>query len=157
MKGHSNNKVKGIVTKIENKLINTLGTTLEDATNDEIYKAAAGCIRDDIMTQWAASRKKVEDTGAKKLYYMSAEFLMGRAFSNNLINEGLYNDYKAAFEQMGIDFDVIVDEEQDAGLGNGGLGRLAACFLESLATLNLPVIGCGIRYEFGLFKQKIID
>ena len=72
MKGHSNNKVKGIVTKIENKLINTLGTTLEDATNDEIYKAAAGCIRDDIMTQWAASRKKVEDTGAKKLYYMSA-------------------------------------------------------------------------------------
>ena len=157
MKAVSSNKVKDIITKIENKLINTLGTTLEDATNDDIYKAAAGCIRDDIMAKWADSRKKVEDTGAKKLYYMSAEFLMGRAFSNNLINAGLYDDYRQAFERMGIDFDVITDEEQDAGLGNGGLGRLAACFLDSLATLDLPVMGCGIRYEFGLFKQKIID
>ena len=157
MKAVSSNKVKDIITKIENKLINTLGTTLEDATNDDIYKAAAGCIRDDIMTKWAAGRKKVDDKGAKRLYYMSAEFLMGRAFSNNLINAGIYEDYRQAFERMGIDFDVITDEEQDAGLGNGGLGRLAACFLDSLATLDLPVMGCGIRYEFGLFKQKIID
>ena len=157
MKAVSSNKVKDIITKIENKLINTLGTTLEDATNDDIYKAAAGCIRDDIVTEWTVSRKQVEDTGAKKLYYMSAEFLMGRAFSNNLINAGLYREYREAFEKLGIDFDVVADEEQDAGLGNGGLGRLAACFLDSLATLDLPVMGCGIRYEFGLFKQKIID
>ncbi len=150
-------RIDGIIEKIQNKLINALGTTLEDATNDDLYKAAAGCIRDEIMTTWAAGRKKAEDQGAKRLYYMSAEFLMGRAFSNNLINKGLYQDYREAFKKIGIDFDMIVEEESDAGLGNGGLGRLAACFLDSLATQNLPVIGCGIRYEFGLFQQKIID
>lgn len=151
------NRIDGIIEKIQNKLINALGTTLEDATNDDLYKAAAGCIRDEIMTTWAAGRKKTEEQRAKRLYYMSAEFLMGRAFSNNLINKGLYQDYREAFKKIGIDFDRIVEEESDAGLGNGGLGRLAACFLDSLATQNLPVIGCGIRYEFGLFQQKIID
>lgn len=148
---------KEIVKRIESKLIHSLGTTLEAATNDEIYKAAAGCIREDIMTAWANGRKKVQEQGVKKLYYMSAEFLMGRAFSNNLINEGLYEAYRAAFWEMGIDFDQIADEENDAGLGNGGLGRLAACFLDSLSTMKLPTIGCGIRYEYGMFRQKIVD
>ncbi len=146
-----------IIKKIENKLINALGTTLEDATNDEIYKAAAGCIRDEIMMLWAAGKKKAEEQGVKRLYYMSAEFLMGRAFSNNLINLGVYWDYREAFQKLGIDFEVIADEETEAGLGNGGLGRLAACFLDSLATQSFPVVGCGIRYEFGLFRQKIMD
>ena len=82
---------------------------------------------------------------------------MGRAFSNNLINLGLYETYKAAFWEMGIDFDAITDEENDAGLGNGGLGRLAACFLDSLSTMELPAVGCGIRYEYGMFRQKIVD
>lgn len=146
-----------IIKKIENKLINALGTTLEDATNDEIYKAAAGCIRDEIMMLWAAGKKKAEEQGVKRLYYMSAEFLMGRAFSNNLINLGVYWDYREAFQKLGLDFEVIADEETEAGLGNGGLGRLAACFLDSLATQSFPVVGCGIRYEFGLFRQKIMD
>lgn len=157
MNKNGSNRIDRIIQKVENKLINALGTTLEDATNDDIYKATAGCIRDEIMMTWAAGRKKMEDQGVKRLYYMSAEFLMGRAFSNNLINKNRYLDYRKAFEKMGIDFDVIADEERDAGLGNGGLGRLAACFLDSLATQNLPVIGCGIRYEFGLFRQKIVD
>ena len=117
-----------IIKRIENKLIHSLGTTVSEAANDEIYKAAAQCIREDIMTAWADSRKRVQEQGVKKLYYMSAEFLMGRAFSNNLINQGLYEVYKTAFWEMGLDFDAITDEENDAGLGNGGLGRLAACF-----------------------------
>ena len=143
--------------RIENKLIHALGRTISEATNDEIYKAAAECIRDDIMISWADSRKRVQEQGVKKLYYMSAEFLMGRAFSNNLINQGLYEAYREAFWEMGLDFDKITDEENDAGLGNGGLGRLAACFLDSLSTMELPVLGCGIRYEYGMFRQKIVD
>lgn len=148
---------KQIVQRIKSKLIHALGTTIGEATNDEIYKAAAECIREDIMTSWADSRRRVQEQGAKKLYYMSAEFLLGRAFSNNLINLGLYETYKAAFWEMGIDFDVITEEENEAGLGNGGLGRLAACFLDSLSTMELPAVGCGIRYEYGMFRQKIVD
>lgn len=148
---------KQIVQRIKSKLIHALGTTIGEATNDEIYKAAAECIRKDIMTSWADSRRRVQEQGAKKLYYMSAEFLLGRAFSNNLINLGLYETYKAAFWEMGIDFDVITEEENEAGLGNGGLGRLAACFLDSLSTMELPAVGCGIRYEYGMFRQKIVD
>lgn len=98
---------KQIVQRIKSKLIHALGTTIGEATNDEIYKAAAECIREDIMTSWADSRRRVQEQGAKKLYYMSAEFLLGRAFSNNLINLGLYETYKAAFLEMGIDFDAI--------------------------------------------------
>lgn len=143
--------------RIENKLIHALGRTISEATNDEIYKAAAECIRDDIMISWADSRKRVQEQGVKKLYYMSAEFLMGRAFSNNLISQGLYEAYREAFWEMGLDFDKITDEENDAGLGNGGLGRLSACFLDSLSTMELPVLGCGIRYEYGMFRQKIVD
>ena len=148
---------KQIVQRIKSKLIHALGTTIGEATNDEIYKAAAECIREDIMTSWADSRRRVQEQGAKKLYYMSAEFLLGRVFSNNLINLGLYETYKAAFWEMGIDFDVITEEENEAELGNGGLGRLAACFLDSLSTMELPAVGCGIRYEYGMFRQKIVD
>lgn len=146
-----------IVQRIKSKLAHSLGTTIGEATNDEIYKAAAQCVREDIMIAWADSRKRVQEQRTKKLYYMSAEFLMGRAFSNNLINLGLYEKYKEAFLEMGLDFDAITDEENDAGLGNGGLGRLAACFLDSLSTMELPTVGCGIRYEYGMFRQKIVD
>ena len=125
---------KQIVKRIENKLIHALGRTISEASNDEVYKAAAECIKEDIMTSWAKSRKRVQEQGAKKLYYMSAEFLMGRAFSNNLINLGLYETYQAAFKEMEIDFDEVIDEENDAGLGNGGLGRLAACFFAANAS-----------------------
>ena len=105
---------KQIVQRIKSKLIHALGTTIGEATNDEIYKAAAECIREDIMTSWADSRRRVQEQWAKKLYYMSAEFLLGRAFSNNLINLGLYETYKAAFLEMGIDFDAITEEEKEA-------------------------------------------
>lgn len=141
--------------RIENKLIHALGRTISEATNDEIYKAAAECIRDDIMISWADSRKRVQEQGVKKLYYMSAEFLMGRAFSNNLISQGLYEAYREAFWEMGLDFDKITDEENDAGLGNGGLGRLAACFLDSLSTMELPVLGCGIDMNMECFVRKL--
>ena len=148
---------KKIAERIRGKLVHAFGTSISEATNDEIYKAAAECIREDIMKAWADSRKKVQEQGVKKLYYMSAEFLMGRSFSNNLINQGVYEAYRTAFREMGIDFEVIIDEENDAGLGNGGLGRLAACFLDSLSTMDLPAVGCGIRYEYGMFRQKIVD
>ena len=109
---------KQIVQRIENKLIHALGTTISEATNDEIYKAAAECIREDIMTSWADSRKRVQEQGAKKLYYMSAEFLMGRAFSNNLINLGLYETYTAAYCATGTETEAITDAENDPRLPN---------------------------------------
>jgi starch phosphorylase len=146
-----------IVQNIIGKLKRHFGKTLENATKDELYKASAICIRDNIMDQWLAANEQVEKRGLKQVYYMSAEFLMGRAYINNMVNLGLLEQYKAAFQELGLELNEIANQETDAGLGNGGLGRLAACFLESLATLDLPAIGCGIRYEYGLFKQKIID
>lgn len=141
--------------RIENKLIHALGRTISEATNDEIYKAAAECIRDDIMTSWADSRKRVQEQGVKKLYYMSAEFLMGRAFSNNLINQGLYEAYREAFWEMGLDFDKITDEENDAGLGNGGLGRLAACFWIHFLRWNFQYLDAGSDMNMECFVRKL--
>lgn len=150
-------KAHTIVEEIKGKLKRHYGKSLEEATKEELYKASAYCIRDQIMDQWVSSREKIDAEGLKQIYYMSAEFLMGRAYTNNLINLGLGKEYEEAFKEIGIDIHEIADQERDAGLGNGGLGRLAACFLESLASLELPAMGCGIRYEYGLFKQKIID
>ncbi|MBC3517312.1 glycogen/starch/alpha-glucan phosphorylase [Neobittarella massiliensis] len=146
-------EVKNIVGKLKRHF----GKTLENATKEELYKASAICIRDEIIDKWVAANAQVEKRGLKRVYYMSAEFLMGRAYTNNLVNLGLKERYQKAFSSLGLDLDDIAWQERDAGLGNGGLGRLAACFLESLATLDLPAIGCGIRYEHGLFRQKIVD
>ena len=107
------------------------------------------------MTTGLPPRKHMTKTDAKMVYYMSMEFLMGRALGNNLINMTAYKEVKEALDEMGIDLNVIEDQEPDAALGNGGLGRLAACFLDSLATLGYPAYGCGIRYRYGMFKQKI--
>ncbi|MGN8938837.1 glycogen/starch/alpha-glucan phosphorylase [Bittarella sp. HCP28S3_D9] len=145
------------VKAIAGKLKRHFGKTLENATREELYKASAMCIRDEVVDKWTAANAAVEKKGLKKVYYMSAEFLMGRAYINNLVNLGLLERYKTAFESLGLDIEEVASQERDAGLGNGGLGRLAACFLESLATLDLPAMGCGIRYEYGLFKQRIID
>ncbi|MGI6030083.1 MAG: glycogen/starch/alpha-glucan phosphorylase [Eubacteriales bacterium] len=153
----SQSKSQKIVENIKGKLKRHFGKNLADATKEELYKASALCIRDDIMDQWLRSREKCDAKGLKRVYYMSAEFLMGRAYTNNLINLNQQEEYREAFESIGVDIREIAGQERDAGLGNGGLGRLAACFLESLATLDLPAMGCGIRYEYGLFKQKIID
>ena len=146
-----------IVENIRGKIKRHFGRELENASQEELYKASALCIRDDIMDKWSRTKQKIIQDGLKTVYYMSAEFLMGRAYTNNLINMNLEEEYQEAFRMIGLDLKTIADQEKDAGLGNGGLGRLAACFLDSLATLKLPAMGCGIRYEYGLFKQKIVD
>lgn len=142
---------------IEEKLMHHFGTTLDSATKYQIYDACASVIRDEIMEKWTKSQDIVQENKSKKLYYFSVEFLIGRLLGNNLINALEKDLYKETLKDIGINLNEIEEMEADAGLGNGGLGRLAACFLDSLTSLNLPVIGCGIRYEYGLFKQKIVD
>ena len=130
---------------------------IEEASKQQIFQAVSYAVKDIIMDDWFETQSKYEEENVKTVYYMSMEFLMGRALGNNLINMTAYTEVKKALDEMGIDLNVIEDEEPDAALGNGGLGRLAACFLDSLATLNYPAYGCGIRYRYGMFKQKIKD
>ena len=129
--------------------------TIDEATPQQLFQAVSYAVKDVIFDDWFATQKAYDEADAKTVYYMSMEFLMGRALGNNLINMKAYKGVKEALSEMGIDLDVIEDQEPDAALGNGGLGRLAACFLDSLATLNYPAYGCGIRYRYGMFKQKI--
>ena len=131
--------------------------TIDEATPQQIFQAVSYAVKDVIIDEWIATQKAYDEADAKTVYYMSMEFLMGRALGNNLINLTAYKEVKEALEEMEIDLNVIEDQEPDAALGNGGLGRLAACFLDSLATLNYPAYGCGIRYRYGMFKQKIKD
>ena len=128
---------------------------LEEATPQQIYQAVAYSVKDDIIDNWIETHKAYEKQDKKMVYYMSMEFLMGRALGNNMINLLCYNDVRETLEELGLDLNLIEDQEPDAALGNGGLGRLAACFLDSLATLGYPAYGCGIRYRYGMFKQKI--
>ena len=130
---------------------------VEEASKQQIFQAVSYAVKDIIMDDWFETQNKYEEENVKTVYYMSMEFLMGRVLGNNLINMTAYTEVKEALDEMGIDLNVIEDEEPDAALGNGGLGRLAACFLDSLATLNYPAYGCGIRYRYGMFKQKIKD
>ena len=131
--------------------------TMEEATEQQIFQAVCYAVKDAIIDSWMSTKKEIEKTDPKTVYYMSMEFLMGRALGNNLINLTYYDEVKEALEELGCDLNAIEDEERDAALGNGGLGRLAACFLDSLATLGYPAYGCGIRYRYGMFKQKIED
>ncbi len=131
--------------------------TLDEASEQQIFQAVSYAIKDTIIDNWLATQKAYDDQDPKIVYYMSMEFLMGRALGNNLINLQAYEDVKEALEELGLDLNVIEDQEPDAALGNGGLGRLAACFLDSLATLNYAAYGCGIRYRYGMFKQEIRD
>ena len=128
---------------------------IEEATPQQIFQAVSYAVKDIIIDDWLATQAEYRKQDAKTVYYMSMEFLMGRALGNNLINMTAYKEVKEALEEMNIDLNAIEDQEPDAALGNGGLGRLAACFLDSLATLNYPAYGCGIRYRYGMFKQKI--
>ena len=128
---------------------------IEDATQQQIYQAVAYAVKDFIIDQWIETHKTYKKNKVKFVYYLSMEFLMGRALGNNMINLTFYDEIKEALEEMGLDINLIEDQEPDAALGNGGLGRLAACFLDSLATLGYPAYGCGIRYHYGMFKQKI--
>ena len=129
--------------------------TVEEATQEQLFQAVSYAVKDTIIDQWMESQKAFEEQEPKIVYYLSMEFLMGRALGNNLINLTQYKEVKEALDEMGIDLNVIEDQEPDAALGNGGLGRLAACFLDSLASLGYCAYGCGIRYRYGMFKQKI--
>ena len=129
--------------------------TIEEATQEQIFQAVSYSVKDVIIDNWLATQKAYDEQDPKIVYYMSMEFLMGRALGNNLINLCAYGEVKEALEELGFDLNCIEDQEPDTALGNGGLGRLAACFLDSLATLNYAAYGCGIRYHYGMFKQKI--
>ena len=131
--------------------------TIEEATQEQIFQAVSYTVKDVIIDNWLATQKAYEEQDPKIVYYMSMEFLMGRALGNNLINLCAYGEVKEALEELGFDLNCIEDQEPDPALGNGGLGRLAACFMDSLASLGYAAYGCGIRYRYGMFKQKIED
>ena len=130
---------------------------IEEANQQEVFQAVSYAVKDIIIDKWIATHKQYEKDDPKIVYYMSMEFLMGRALGNNMISLCAYDEIKEALDELGLDINVIEDQEPDAALGNGGLGRLAACFMDSLATLEYPAYGCGIRYKYGMFKQEIKD
>lgn len=143
--------------EIVGKVNRHFGKVMEDATPHMVYTACALTVRDRIMEKWAVSHQTVKKMGAKKLYYLSFEFLMGRLLCTNILNLMQTEEYQHVLNDLGYSLPEIAELENDAGLGNGGLGRLAACFIDSLTTLDLPAYGCTIRYEYGLFRQKIVD
>ena len=134
---------------------NVFRKTVDEATKEQMYQAVAYAVKDVIIDEWIATHKEYEKQDVKTLYYLSMEFLMGRALGNSIISFMAQPDVKEVLEELGFDLNAIEDQEPDPALGNGGLGRLAACFLDSLATLGYPAYGCGIRYRYGMFKQKI--
>ncbi len=131
--------------------------SMEEAAPQQIFQAVSYAVKDAIVDKWMTTQEEYEKQDPKMVYYLSMEFLMGRALGNNIINLQAYEPVKEALEELGVDINAIEDQEPDAALGNGGLGRLAACFLDSLATLGYPAYGCGIRYRYGMFKQQIRD
>lgn len=143
--------------EVKNNIKNLYRKTIEEATGQQIFQAVSLAVKETIIDYWLETQAAMEKEDPKTVYYMSMEFLMGRALGNNLINMTAYKEVKEALDEMGIDLNAVEDEEPDAALGNGGLGRLAACFLDSLSTLGYPAYGCGIRYRYGMFKQKIKD
>jgi len=148
---------ESIIESIRSKLMSFYGTTIEDATKVQLYKVIALSVRDALMEKWLHSNDSVENLNEKKLYYLSIEFMIGRLLRENMINTLKEEQFKEVCVDMGINLDEIAGVEREAGLGNGGLGRLAACILESMTTAGLPAIGCGIRYQYGLFKQSIVN
>ena len=156
-KAAENKRVAALRANIEERIRREFGISAKNATVDQVYRAVSLCVRDEVADVWAGGREESQEEGRKCLIYLSAEFLIGRALSNNLVNLNRYDEYAAALAEMGFDLGAVEEQEADAGLGNGGLGRLAACFLDSLATLELPAMGYGIRYEYGFFRQEIRD
>ena len=146
-----------IKASIIGKLQRYNGRTIEEASNGQIYRALASTVRDQIMQKWMISREERKTNNNKRLFYLSVEFLMGRSLYTNILNLVSLDAYKQALDELHIDVDKVLQEDPEPALGNGGLGRLAACFMDSLASLDLPAMGCSIRYEYGLFRQKIVD
>ena len=149
--------VAEIKQSIIEKLEGNFGCEVSDATQGQLYQAIATTVREEVLRRRTASRGERKRQRAKKLYYLSAEFLVGRAMHNNMVSLVNEPNYMQALSELGVDKRLLFEQEPEPGLGNGGLGRLAACFLDSLTTLELPAMGCTIRYEYGLFKQKIVD
>ncbi|HIW83204.1 MAG TPA: glycogen/starch/alpha-glucan phosphorylase [Candidatus Dorea gallistercoris] len=143
--------------EVTNNVKTLFRKTIEEASPQQLFQAVSLAVKEAIIDDWIVTQKQFEEDDPKMVYYMSMEFLLGRALGNNLINMTAYKEVKEALDEMGIDLNAIEDEEPDPALGNGGLGRLAACFLDSLATLGYAAYGCGIRYRYGMFKQKIED
>ena len=156
MKENVFNKEK-FIEDVKENVKNLYRKTLEEASQQEIFQAVSYTVKDVIIDDWLATQKAFDKQDPKMVYYMSMEFLMGRALGNNMINLKMYKEVKEALGEIGLNLDEIEDQEPDPELGNGGLGRLAACFMESLATLGYAAYGCGIRYRYGMFKQKIKD
>lgn len=146
---------EGFKKTVIDNVKNMYRLTIDEASPRQIFQAVAYAVKDVIIDEWIATQKAYEEQDAKTIVYLSMEFLMGRALGNDMINICAYDEMKEALAEMGLDLNVIEDQERDYALGNGGLGRLAACFLDSLSTLNYPAYGCGIRYKYGMFKQKI--
>ena len=148
---------KAFIQEVKENVRTLYRKDIEEATKQQIFQAVSYAVKETIIDDWMATQEEYQKKDPKIVYYMSMEFLMGRALGNNLINLTEYDAVKEALEELGFDLNVIEDQEPDAALGNGGLGRLAACFLDSLATLGYAAYGCGIRYRYGMFKQKIED
>ena len=140
---------------IENYMKLLFRRPVDKATNQQLFQAVAYAVKDIVVDDWMETHRQYEEKDVKTVYYLSMEFLMGRALGNMVINLKQDKIVREVLEELGVDLDVIEDQEPDAALGNGGLGRLAACFLESLSTLGYPAYGCGIRYKYGMFMQKI--
>ena len=140
-----------------NKFLEMHGIELKEGTNQQKYEALGSLVRDYVTRDWLKTNKKYNKTGEKQVYYFSMEFLLGRLLGDALLNMGIRDVCREALKDLNINLDELENLEQDQGLGNGGLGRLAACFLDSMASLNIPGNGCGIRYKYGFFEQKIID
>jgi starch phosphorylase len=157
MKSYLGNDIQSIQRQIVNHVEYTLARTRFDFDNFGAYQAAAYAVRDRLIESWNDTQQYHEHLDSKRVYYFSLEFLMGRTFQNALVNSDLDGPFKDALMDMGYNLEELYEEETDAALGNGGLGRLAACFVDSLATLEIPAWGYGIRYEYGIFKQVIRD
>ena len=148
---------KELKQRIANNMRMLFRKDVEEASKQQLFQAVAYALKEDIIDMWMDTHKTYEKEDVKTVYYLSMEFLMGRALGNNIINMKAQPVVKEVLEELGVDLDVIEDQEPDAALGNGGLGRLAACFLDSLSSLGYPAYGCGIRYKYGMFKQAIED
>ena len=149
--------VEGLSLEIINKLAFSVGKDASSARGHDWLKAAILVVRDRVIEQWMASIRETYQNQGKRVYYLSMEFLIGRLLRDAASNLGLFDTLQAALENLGVEADLVEALEPDAALGNGGLGRLAACFMESMASLGIPAFGYGIRYRHGLFRQKIID
>ena len=152
-----NLSVPQIESMIKEKLSHNFGVSPENATDEQYYKAVALILRDLMIRGRNECKEKAEKTGTKKIYYLCMEFLLGRSLRNNLYNLHLEEPFRKALANMDIKLDALYDQEPDAGLGNGGLGRLAACFMDGLASQGYYAMGYSLRYEYGIFRQKLVD